>query len=84
MTTEFILAESLKKMMAFQPLEQITVKALVEKCAITRPTFYYHFRDIYDLLAWIFLNEKIEGLDKVSSWQEAVIKLVDIAWPIGR
>lgn len=75
MTTEFILAEALKKMMALQPLEQITVKALVEKCDITRPTFYYHFHDIYDLLAWIFLNEKIEGIDKAASWQEAILKI---------
>ena len=24
---------------------------------IERPTFYYHFKDKYDLVAWIFLND---------------------------
>lgn len=75
MTTELILAEALKKAMAVQALDQITVKGLTEKCGITRPTFYYHFRDIYDLLTWIYLNEEIPDLDKVSSWIEAVMKI---------
>ncbi len=75
MTTELILAEALKKSMASQALDQITVKGLTEKCGITRPTFYYHFRDIYDLLTWIYLNEEIPDLDKVSQWGEAVMKI---------
>jgi AcrR family transcriptional regulator len=75
MTTELILAEALKKSMATQSLDQITVKALTEKCGITRPTFYYHFRDIYDLLTWIYLNEEIPELDKVSKWSDAVMKI---------
>ena len=27
---------------------------LAEACKIDRTTFYYHFRDKYDLVAWIF------------------------------
>jgi len=75
MTTELKLAETLKQLMATRSLDQITVKNLIELSAITRPTFYYHFHDIYDLLAWIFLNETIDGLDKVKSWADACGKI---------
>ena len=75
MTKELMLAEALKGMMANTPLDKITVKHLTERIKITRPTFYYHFRDIYDLLAWIYLNEKIEGFDEVATWEEALLKI---------
>ena len=42
-----------------RPLEKITVTALVERSRITRKTFYYYFKDIYDLLEWIYTNEVI-------------------------
>lgn len=75
MTTELILAEALKQMMAARSLDQITVKNLTELSGITRPTFYYHFHDIYDLLAWIFLNETIDGLEKTKTWVEALARI---------
>ncbi len=33
-----------------KPLNKISVTELVKRCGITRNTFYYHFKDIYDLL----------------------------------
>lgn len=33
-------------------LDKISVKDIVEACDISRQTFYYHFRDIPDLLEW--------------------------------
>lgn len=33
-----------------KPFGKITVKELVERCGVNRNTFYYHFRDIPDLL----------------------------------
>jgi len=63
--TEHRLAEALKSMMAELPLEEISVAALARRCKVNRQTFYYHFHDIYDLLALVFLNEKIPGIDNV-------------------
>lgn len=40
-----------------QSLDNITVKDIVEKCGINRNTFYYYFKDIYDLIENIFLLE---------------------------
>ena len=45
------------------PLEEINVTALCKKCGCHRQTFYYHYQDIYDLIAAIFLNENLEKID---------------------
>lgn len=66
MTTEAKFKYALKEMMLSRPLEDINVTVLCSKCDCHRQTFYYHYQDIYDLLAAIFLNERIEGLDQAS------------------
>lgn len=71
MKTEERLGIALKELMTKESLETITVKRLADICRINRQTFYYHFRDIYDLLTWIYLNEPIRGLEKVTTWKEA-------------
>ncbi len=72
MKTEHRLAEALKTMMSELPLEEISVAALTRRCKVHRQTFYYHFNDIYDLLALVFLNEKIEGIDDTRDSTEMV------------
>lgn len=51
---------SLKKHMMTAPLDTISVINLTKDCKVNRQTFYYHFRNIYDLLTWVFLNEEVE------------------------
>ena len=72
MKTEHRFAEALKSMMSKLPLEEISVASLARYCKVNRQTFYYHFHDIYDLLALVFLNEKIEGIDKTNNSTEMV------------
>ena len=57
MTSKLALAESLKRLMSKQQLEKITVGDLCADCGISRKGFYYHFRDKYDLVNWIFDTE---------------------------
>lgn len=59
MKTEHQFAQVLKKMMESMPLDEISVTTLSKKCGVSRKTFYYHFRDVYDLLTLVFLDEKI-------------------------
>ena len=59
MKTEHQFAEVLKKMMESMPLDEISVTTLSKRCGVSRKTFYYHFRDVYDLLTLVFLDEKI-------------------------
>lgn len=66
-------AESLKKMLEKKALDHITVKDIVEDCNLSRQAFYYHFKDIYDLLEWIFLEEASAALANnrnIDTWQQ--------------
>lgn len=57
--TKKSLSASLKRHMKTEPLNRITVQQLIEDCNLNRKTFYYHFRDIYDLLHWTFTEESV-------------------------
>ncbi len=69
MTTEAKFKHALKEMMAEMPLSDINVTALCRRCGCHRQTFYYHYQDIYDLLAAIVMNEDIPGLAEASTPQ---------------
>lgn len=55
--TKHALAQSLKKILAKKPLNKITISDITEDCGINRMTFYYHFKDIYDLAEWTCIDE---------------------------
>ena len=40
---------ALKKMMVTTKLDEISVINLTKECNVNRQTFYYHYRNIYDL-----------------------------------
>lgn len=43
-------------------VDKITVKDVVEECGISRQTFYYHFQDITDVIAWSIQNALQQSL----------------------
>lgn len=57
--TKRALAASLRELMLEQPFEKINVAQICERCDMNRKSFYYHFKDKYDLLNWIFDTEFI-------------------------
>ena len=76
MTTETKLKAALREAMQTQPLSEITVSLLCEKCHCHRQTFYYHYQDMYDLLAAIFLTEDITGLETTKTVAEALDTII--------
>ena len=76
MITEAKFKHALKEMMAEVPLEDINVTTLCAKCGCHRQTFYYHYQDIYDLIAAIFLNESLPSLDRAKGPKESVKALL--------
>ena len=50
--TKRALEQSLKNLLLKKPLTKITIGDITEDCGINRMTFYYHFKDIYDLVEW--------------------------------
>ena len=57
--TKRALASALKSLMEEMPFAKITVADICEKCGMNRKSFYYHFRDKYDLINWIYDTEFI-------------------------
>ena len=47
--TKRALEASLKNLLLQKPLSKITISDITEDCGINRMTFYYHFKDIYDV-----------------------------------
>ena len=58
--TKKALADALKQLMAEKPLQKISVGDICERCNMNRRSFYYHFRDKYDLVNWVFYTEFAE------------------------
>ena len=69
--TKHLLADALKVLMIKKPLQKITIKELTDSCSVNRQTFYYHFDDIYQLLAWIYKSEAVSLAADMSyrTWQ---------------
>ena len=48
---------SLLKLLKQKSVDKVTVKDICDECEINRNTFYYYFKDIYDVLNNIFMEE---------------------------
>ena len=55
--TKRALAQALKELLKQQPLSKIRISDICDKCEMNRKSFYYHFKDKYDLVNWIFISE---------------------------
>ena len=59
--TKKALAMAMKELMEQIPFSKISVSDICEKCGMNRKSFYYHFKDIYDLLEEM-LNQRVEQM----------------------
>lgn len=57
--TKHALAKAMKELLEEQSFEKISISDICEKCSMNRKSFYYHFRDKFDLVNWIFDTEFI-------------------------
>ena len=56
--TKGMFADELESMMAIMPLSKVRVADLCSRCKVERRVFYYHFKDKYDLVAWMFERDQ--------------------------
>ena len=71
--TKRALEASLKKLLLEKPLHKITVSDITDDCGINRMTFYYHFKDIYDLVEWSCQEDAakaLAGKKTYETWQQ--------------
>ena len=79
-TTKRTLSETLKKILQEKSLDKVTVVDIVEASAINRQTFYYHFKDIYDLVEWSCIEDAsraLQGKKTYDTWQEGLQQIFE-------
>lgn len=72
-TTKRALEASLKNLLLQKPLDKITINDIAADCGINRMTFYYHFKDIYDLVEWSCEEDAakaLAGKKTYDTWQQ--------------
>lgn len=55
--TKRALAAAIKELMTEVPFDKINVSDICHRCNMNRKSFYYHFKDKYDLVNWIYDTE---------------------------
>ncbi len=78
--TKKSLAEALKKLLLTNNLDHISITDIVTEAGVNRKTFYYHFSDIYELIAWILRTEVMENLinfDILSDYRKGIKFVMD-------
>ena len=76
--TKRALEASLKHLLAKKPLDKITINDITEDCGINRMTFYYHFKDIYDLVEWSCQEDAsraLAGKKTYETWQQGLLQI---------
>ena len=78
--TKLALEQSLKNLLRKKSLAHITVTDITEDCGISRMTFYYHFKDVYDLVEWACREDAsraLEGKKHYDNWQEGFLQIFE-------
>lgn len=78
--TKRALEQSLKNLLLKKPLSKITISDLTEDCGMNRMIFYYHFKDIYDLVEWSCLTDAKCALDEkktYDTWQQGFLQILE-------
>ena len=76
--TKRALEQSLKNLLMKKPLTKITISDIAEDCGINRMTFYYHFKDIYDLVEWACIEDARKALEDnktYDTWQQGFLQI---------
>ena len=76
--TKRALEQSLKNLLQQKPLSKITISDITEDCGISRMTFYYHFKDIYDVVEWACAEDAARALQNkktYDTWQQGFVQI---------
>ena len=75
------LSETLESILENKPLSKITIVEVAEKCGVSRMSFYYHFKDLYDLVKWAFVRRARESVVMTSgepSWKQGLYNVFQL------
>ena len=78
--TKTALEASLKNLLLHKKIDKITISDLTSDCGISRMAFYYHFKDIYDLVEWVCIEDgkrALQGKKTYDTWQEGMLQVFE-------
>ena len=74
-----VIADTFSQMLDKEDLDKITVTKLIGECHISRQTFYYHFKDIMDVLKWTFKRATEELVQRSLKAEDNIVALKEFA-----
>lgn len=74
------IADCVKRLMRRKDISKITIQDIMDETNMSRQSFYYHFKDIYDVLEWIGVNdfEKQLAGDQYDSLEDWICDLLNV------
>ena len=79
--TKKAIGDALKELLCEKSLSKITINDIAQKAQINRQTFYYHFRDIIELVEWVTIQDSekvLSNKDTYATWQEGFLAIFNI------
>lgn len=70
------IAQGMKELLEERPFEDISVGDIAKHCQISRNTVYYHFKDKYDIVSWLFhweITPLMGDSAKIGHWAEGLL-----------
>lgn len=79
--TKQALVSAFGAVLAKKPFGKITIRDLTDECGLNRMTFYYHFKDIYDLIQWMIENrvKRLLADSADITWKEQYRRILEFA-----
>ena len=80
------IADCVKKLMRKKEIRKITVQDVMDAMNMSRQSFYYHFKDIYDVVEWIECNDfanciACETNQTMEEWTIHLFHILDVERP---
>lgn len=76
------IADCVKRLMRRQDISKITIQDVMDETGMSRQSFYYHFKDIYDVLEWIVQKDFKEPIsdteyESMEDWVCDLFRMID-------
>ncbi len=82
-TSKELIADSLSQLLRERSFDRLTVTEIAANCGIAKRTFYYYFKDKYELALWLYIHQ----LDKfykekreIVTFQSYLTRCVEAIW----
>lgn len=74
------IADCVKQLMKKKEIRRITIQDIMDETNMSRQSFYYHFKDIYDVLDWVIQNDLVDRIsgDEEQSLEAWTMHLLDV------